>query len=42
MSSVLTVKLADVNAVKFRPTSELLKKAKSATWNHNKLHVQKK
>ena len=27
LSSILTVKLADVNAVKFRPIKELLKKA---------------
>ena len=42
LSSILTVKLADVNAVQFKPTNELLKKAKSATWEYNKAHMQKK
>ena len=42
LSSILTVKLADVNAVKFKPPSELLKKAKGATWEYNKQHRQKK
>ena len=42
LSSILTVKLADINAVKFEPSSELLKKAKRATWDYNKLHMQKK
>ena len=41
MSSILTVKLADVNAVKFKPPSELLKKAKGATWEYNKQHKRK-
>ena len=41
-SSILTVKLADINAVKFKPSSELLKKAKGATWDYNKQHMQKK
>lgn len=34
LSPILTVKLADVNAVKFKPPSELLKKAKGATWEN--------
>lgn len=42
LSSILTVKLADVNAVKFKPPSELLKKAKGATWEYNKQHKRKK
>ena len=42
LSSILTVKLADINAVKFKPSSELLKKAKGATWDYNKQHMQKK
>ena len=42
LSSILTVKLADVDAVQFKPTNELLKKAKSATWEYNKAHMQKK
>ena len=42
LSSILTVKLANANAVKFKPSSELLKKSKSATWNYNKNHLQKK
>ena len=41
LSSILTVKLADVNAVRFKPTNELLKKAKSATWDYNKAHMTK-
>ena len=41
LSSILTVKLAGVNAVKFNPPSELLKKAKGATWEYNKQHRQK-
>ena len=31
LSSILTVKLADVDAVQFKPTNELLKKAKRAS-----------
>ena len=42
LSSILTVKLADVDAVQFKPTNELLKKAKSAMWEYNKVHMQKK
>lgn len=42
LSSILTFKLADVNAVKFKPPSELLKKAKGATWEYNKQHKRKK
>ena len=42
LSSILTVKLADVNAVKFNPPSELLKKAKGATWEYKKQHKRKK
>ena len=42
LSPILTVKLADVNAVKFKPPSELLKKAKGATWEYNKQHKRKK
>ena len=42
LSSILTFKLADVNAVKFKLPSELLKKAKGATWEYNKQHKRKK
>ena len=40
LSSILTVKLAnDVPAHQFEPSKELLKTAKSATWNYNKEHL---
>lgn len=42
LSSILTVKLADANAVKFKLTNELLKKAKREKWDWNKLHLQMK
>ena len=42
LSSILTVKLADANAVKFKLTNELLKKAKRGKWDWNKLHLQMK
>ena len=39
LSSIMTVKLAnDVPAHQFEPSKELLKTAKSATWNYNKEH----
>lgn len=42
LSSILTVKLAnDVPAHQFEPTKDLLKTAKSATWNYNKEHSNK-
>lgn len=42
LSSILTIKLAnDVPAHQFEPTKELLKTAKSATWNYNKEHSNK-
>ena len=41
LSSILTVKLANPEpAHKFQPTKELLKTAKSATWEYNKAHVK--
>ena len=36
--SILTVKLANPNATKFKPAKALLKSAKSATWEYNKRH----
>ena len=42
LSSILTIKLAnDVPAHQFEPTKDLLKTAKSATWNYNKEHSNK-
>ena len=35
---ILTVKLANPNATKFKPDRALLKSAKSATWEYNKRH----
>ena len=35
---ILTVKLANPNATKFKPDTALLKSAKSATWEYNKRH----
>ena len=35
---ILTVKLANPNATKFKPDKALLKSAKSATWEYNKRH----
>ena len=36
--SILTVKLANPNATKFKPAKALSKSAKSATWEYNKRH----
>ena len=42
LSSILTIKLAKtVPAHGFEPTKELLKTAKSATWEYNKAHSKK-
>ena len=42
LSSILTIKLAkDMPAHQFEPTKDLLKTAKSATWNYNKEHSNK-
>ena len=38
LGSILTVKLANPNATKFKPDKALLKSAKSATWEYNKRH----
>ena len=39
LSSILTIKLAnDKPAPAFRPPSTMVKRAKSATWDYNKLH----
>ncbi len=42
LSSILTIKLANSDqAHRFEPSKELLKKAKSATWDYNKVHSRK-
>ena len=38
LGSILTVKLANPNATKFKADKALLKSAKSATWEYNKRH----
>ena len=38
LDSILTVKVANTNATKFKPDKALLKSAKSATWEYNKKH----
>ena len=38
LGSILTVKLANPNATKFKSDKALLKSAKSATWEYNKRH----
>ena len=38
LRSILTVKLANLNATKFKPDKALLKSAKSATWGYNERH----
>ena len=38
LGSILTVKLTNPNATKFKPGKALLKSAKSATWEYNKRH----
>ena len=42
LSSILTIKLANTAPAHcFEPTKELLKTAKSATWEYNKAHSKK-
>ncbi len=42
LSSILTVKLASTEkSHHYEPSKEVLKKAKSATWEYNKLHSKK-
>ena len=42
LSSILTIKLANTDPAHcFEPSQELLKKAKSATWEYNKAHSRK-
>lgn len=42
LSSILTIKLASTEpAHSFEPAKEVLKKAKSATWEYNKAHSKK-
>ena len=38
LGSILTVKLANPNAAKFKPDKTLLRSVKSATWEYNKKH----
>ena len=38
LGSILTIKLANPNATKFKPDKALLKSAKSATWEYSKRH----
>ena len=38
LGSILTVKLANPNAAKFKPDKTLLSSVKSATWEYNKKH----
>ena len=41
LSSILTIKLADnLPAHSYEPSKEVLKKAKSATWEYNKTHTR--
>ena len=41
LSSIMTVKLADLNAKTFTPPASVLKAAKSATYEYNKAHKRK-
>ncbi len=41
LSSIMTVKLADLNAKTFTPPASVLKSAKSATYEYNKAHKRK-
>ena len=38
LGSILTVKLGNLSATKFKPDKALLKSAKRATWEYNKRH----
>ena len=41
LSSIMTVKLADLNANTFTPPASVLKAVKSATYEYNKAHKRK-
>ena len=41
LSSIMTVKLAELNAKTFTPPASVLKAAKSATYEYNKKHKRK-
>ena len=42
LGSILTVKMSNKNSTHFRPSEDVLKAVKRATWDYNKKHVGNK